>query len=64
MVDTGGAVLGSVKAVLNHGAADLLELQRPNGSATVLLPFTQAIVPTVDLTAGRIVADPPEGLLE
>lgn len=64
VVDTGGAVLGSVKAVLNHGAADLLELQRPNGSATVLLPFTQAIVPTVDLTAGRIVADPPEGLLE
>jgi 16S rRNA processing protein RimM len=28
----------------------------------VLLPFTRAAVPTVDLAAGRIVADPPEGL--
>jgi 16S rRNA processing protein RimM len=61
--DTGGASLGRVKAVLNHGAADLLELHRPGESGTVLLPFTRAIVPTVDLAAGRIVADPPEGLL-
>jgi len=30
----------------------------------VLLPFTRAVVPTVDLASGRIVADPPEGLLE
>ena len=63
VVDTGGAPLGRVKAVLNHGAADLLELHRPGESVTVLLPFTKAIVPTVDLAAGRIVADPPEGLL-
>ncbi|MBY6003116.1 ribosome maturation factor RimM [Salipiger bermudensis] len=62
--DTGGAELGKVKAVLNHGAADLLELTIPGQSKTVLLPFTQAAVPTVDLASGRIVADPPEGLLE
>lgn len=62
--DTGGALLGHVKAVLNHGAADLLELRLPEGPKTVLLPFTRAIVPTVDLSAGRIVADPPEGLFE
>ncbi len=62
MVDTGGAVLGTVKAVLDHGAGDILELHRPDGTA--LLPFTAAIVPTVDLAAGRIVADPPEGLLD
>ncbi len=60
--DTGGGVLGTVKAVHNHGADDLLEVQRPDSSATVLIPFTSAIVPTVDLDAGRIVADPPEGL--
>jgi 16S rRNA processing protein RimM len=64
VVDTGGASLGRVKAVLNHGAADLLELHRPGESRTVLLPFTRAAVPTVDLGAGRIVADPPEGLLD
>ena len=60
--DTGGAVLGEVIAVQNHGAGDLLEIKVPGASATVLLPFTRADVPTVDLGAGRIVADPPEGL--
>ncbi|MGI3210824.1 ribosome maturation factor RimM [Roseovarius tibetensis] len=62
VVDTGGATLGRVRAVLNHGATDLLELHMPGRSDTVLLPFTKTAVPTVDLAAGRIVADPPEGL--
>lgn len=61
--DTGGAALGRVKAVQNHGADDLLEVTRPSSSATILIPFTQAIVPTVDLEARKIVADLPEGLL-
>ncbi len=60
--DTGGVELGRVHAVLNHGATDLLEILPPNSADTVLLPFTVAAVPTVDLGAGRIVADPPEGL--
>ena len=60
--DTGGALLGTVKSVLDHGAGDLLEIQRPGSTETVLLPFTLAAVPNVDLEAGRIVADPPEGL--
>jgi 16S rRNA processing protein RimM len=62
--DTGGAPIGRVKAVLNHGAGDLLEVAGPGLKAPVLLPFTRAVVPTVDLAAGVIVADPPEGLLE
>ena len=60
--DTGGALLGTVKTVLNHGASDLLELHGPGLKSTVLLPFTLAAVPTVDLEQGRIIADPPEGL--
>jgi len=60
--DTGGTLLGKVKTVLNHGASDILEVQAPGASATVLLPFTLQAVPTVDLAAGRIIADPPEGL--
>ena len=60
--DTGGALLGTVKAVLNHGASDLLEIQGPGLASTVLLPFTLDAVPTVDLATRRIVADPPEGL--
>ena len=57
-VDTGGAALGRVAAVLNHGAGDILEI-RGSGSDSLLVPFTQAAVPTVDLTAGRLVVDPP-----
>lgn len=63
VADTGGTQLGRVSAVLNHGAGDLLEVQRPGGDS-LLLPFTRTVVPTVDLAAGRIVADLPEGLLE
>jgi 16S rRNA processing protein RimM len=63
VMDTGGAELGTVRAVLNHGASDLLEVMGPGLKAPVLLPFTRAIVPTVDVAGGRIVADPPEGLL-
>ncbi|WP_322867830.1 ribosome maturation factor RimM [Aquicoccus sp. G2-2] len=62
VVDTGGVVLGRVKSVQNHGAADLLEIHGPNLKATVLLPFTRDVVPTVDLAQRRIVADPPDGL--
>jgi len=57
--DTGGAVLGRVAAVHNHGAGDILEVRAPGQTAPLLLPFTRDAVPTVDLAAGRIVADPP-----
>jgi len=62
--DTGGAELGRVKAVLNHGASDLLELHVKGSPKTGLLPFTKEAVPTVDLASGRIVADPPEGVFD
>lgn len=64
VIDTGGVSLGRVKAVLNHGASDLLEVVAPGRAGVILLPFTQSIVPTVDLAARRIIADPPEGLIE
>lgn len=57
--DTGGAPLGTVRAIYNHGAGDILEIHAPGRKTALLLPFTRAMVPTVDLTAGRIVADPP-----
>lgn len=63
VVDTGGVQLGRVHAIMNHGATDLLELRVPGHKGTVLVPFTREVVPTVDLGAGRIVLDPPEGLL-
>ena len=58
--DTGGAALGKVRAVQNFGAGDILEIFAPGRKTTLMLPFTRAVVPTVDIKAGRIVADPPE----
>jgi 16S rRNA processing protein RimM len=60
--DTGGAVVGRLHAVHNHGAGDILEITGPELKTALMLPFTLAVVPTVDLTAGRIVVDLPEGL--
>lgn len=64
VLDTGGTVLGKVAAVLNHGAGDILELRGPTLKGSVLLPFTLDSVPTIDLATGRIIVDPPEGLLD
>ena len=60
--DTGGVLLGRVTAVHNHGAGDLLEIAGSGLKSALLLPFTMAAVPTVDLAAGRVVIDLPEGL--
>lgn len=56
VLDTGGVVLGRVKAIYDHGAGDILEV---TGAQSLLLPFTRQVVPTVDLSAGRIIVDPP-----
>ena len=61
VLDTGGTTLGTVKNVMDHGAGDLLEISVPGHAETVLLPFTAAIVPTVDITTKTIIADPPNG---
>jgi 16S rRNA processing protein RimM len=58
-----GAALGTVKAVEDFGAGPLLEIALGDGRS-VLVPFTDAVVPVVDLAAGRLVVDPPAGLLE
>lgn len=56
-----GAVLGKVRRVINYGAGDVLEIETDGTS--VLVPFTRAVVPVVDLAGGRVVLDPPAGLL-
>lgn len=58
-----GAPLGQVKAVHDFGAGDTLEIERAEGPPA-MVPFTRAVVPVVDLDAGRLVIDPPPGLLE
>jgi 16S rRNA processing protein RimM len=58
--DTGGELIGRVTAVYNHGAGDILEIATNRHKSALLLPFTLAIVPNVDLAAGRIVVDLPD----
>lgn len=60
--DPGGVVIGKVTAVHNHGAGDFLEIAAPGRKSALLLPFTLATVPTVDVAGGCLVADLPEGL--
>ena len=55
VVDAGGAPLGTVVALHNFGAGDLIEIRRADANDTVLLPFTQAAVPQIDVAGGRIV---------
>jgi 16S rRNA processing protein RimM len=54
-----GTALGTVAAVEDYGAGDIVEIRRP-GAASLLVPFTREAVPVVDLAAGRIVVEPPE----
>lgn len=56
-----GEPLGTVRSVDDYGAGDILEIV---GTRTVLVPFTRAIVPEVDLAAGTLTVDPPAGLLD
>ena len=50
--------IGRVIAIHNFGAGDIIEIAPPHG-ATMLLPFTNAVVPTVDLAGGRVVIELP-----
>jgi len=60
---TDGTALGTVRAVHDFGAGDTLEIGRAAGQP-VMVPFTRAVVPVVDLDTGRLVIDPPPGLLD
>ena len=53
-----GTCYGRVKDVQDYGAGGILEVERFDGT-TELLPFTDRLVPIVDLVAGRVVVDPP-----
>lgn len=53
--DGAGRALGTVIAVENYGAGDILELRLQDSSKTELIPFTEAFVPVVDIAGGRMV---------
>jgi 16S rRNA processing protein RimM len=57
-VTTGGEPLGRVVAIHNFGAGDIIEIS-PSNSPTIMLPFSNAVVPRIDLAAGRVVIEMP-----
>ena len=59
-----GDEIGTIVAIHDFGAGDVLELQPTGKPSTVMLPFTAMTVPVVDIAGGRIVIDPPQGLLD
>ncbi|MBV9859782.1 MAG: ribosome maturation factor RimM [Alphaproteobacteria bacterium] len=58
-----GTPVGRVQAVHDFGAGDTLEVAR-DGQSPAMIPFTRAVVPVVDLAAGRLILAPPAGLLD
>ncbi|MBV8736848.1 MAG: 16S rRNA processing protein RimM [Alphaproteobacteria bacterium] len=58
-----GTPIGRVRAVHDFGAGDTLEIER-QGAPPAMVPFTRAIVPIVEIEAGRLIIDPPPGLLD
>ncbi|HKN98751.1 MAG TPA: ribosome maturation factor RimM [Pseudonocardiaceae bacterium] len=58
-----GAAVGTVREVVHGAGSDLLVVDR-DGGGEALIPFVRQIVPEVDVPGGRIVLDPPPGLLE
>jgi 16S rRNA processing protein RimM len=59
-----GVTIGEVTGIENYGAGDLLAVRLRRSGEEVLLPFSRAHVPVVDVAGGFLIADPPEGLLE
>jgi 16S rRNA processing protein RimM len=57
-----GSEFGSVVDVIHSAAGEILVLKHQG--AERLVPFIQEMVPTIDLAAGRVVIDPPEGLFD
>jgi 16S rRNA processing protein RimM len=53
--------LGEVIAIHNFGAGDIIEIA-PAAGATIMLPFSNAVVPTVDIASGRLVIELPEDI--
>jgi len=58
-----GTPFGQVVQADDFGGGPFLEIKAP-GHGHVLVPFTKAAVPVVDVQNGCVVIDPPEGLLE
>ncbi len=58
-VDPAGETIGEIVAVQNYGAGDLLEIRLAGSAKTELVPFTEAVVPQIDIAEKRAVVVMP-----
>jgi 16S rRNA processing protein RimM len=58
-MDEADRVIGTVKAIHNFGAGDVIEIARSDGDS-VMLPFAKSFVPIIDFAGGRVVIAEPE----
>jgi 16S rRNA processing protein RimM len=65
VIGPGGEHVGQVADVLHHGQ-DLLVIAGAGAraGAEIMVPFVAELVPEVDIAAGRLIIDPPAGLLD
>ena len=66
VVTVSGELVGTVSDVLHYGQALLAVTPAPGTGrqAEILIPFVAAIAVDVDLAAGKLIIDPPAGLLD
>ena len=64
VVDPAGEKLGTVVAIHNFGAGDLIEVRADGGGDTELVPFDETSVPSIDIAAGKIVVSAPQPLFK
>lgn len=64
VLNTSGEQLGTVLAVPNFGAGDMIEVKPTNSSSTYFLPFTKKVVPEIDFENGNLTAVPPAEVSE
>jgi len=64
VVDPAGKTLGTVVAIHNFGAGDLIEVRTETGGNTEMVPFDTTHVPAVDVAAGKLIVDPSAGLFK
>ena len=61
--EAAGQVIGKVKEILSPGANDVWVVQRP-GQKDALIPYIESVVKEIDIAAGKVIVEIPEGLLD
>jgi len=62
VITTQGSLVGTIRSIMETGSHDVYVVERQGGEA--LIPAVEDIIQEIDLKEGRMVIDPPEGLID